>query len=1043
MSHSVIYQRFLFWLVLCCFFLSGAAGLIYEILWVRMIDKVVGSAPFAVATVLSVFMGGLALGSWAMGCYINRLSSKRALLAIYGKLEIAVGIYALFLPFLIKTITPFYSFTYHYLFEYFWFYQLFAFMGTFTLLILPASLMGATMPVLCQFYISRVDHLGTRTGRLYGLNSIGAAFGAIICGFILISSFGVQKTIYLAAGINFFVGMTCILVSWQKGRYFYGVPDEWITRRKDSRKQQKKDISKSPKSSERTSAWALWLFAVSGFCAMAYQVFWTRLITLLIGPTTYSFTLVVSTFIIGLSAGSILFGRLGDKTQKIFRLLATTQIAAAGSALAVSHFLGNSQFLFAKLIYLFQDRFGTMILIQSLVISAILFTPTLFLGASFPLVSRIYARSLSMLGKSIGNAYALNTIGAILGSFTAGFILIPLAGKENGLKIIILLQILTAFIAYFHCSFREYFFQAKNRFRWITAPAVAVLAILVISYYPSWNRHVLSRGWYRNFQDIRLILEQTSWADALRFGPELLDQQRDNLELVFYGDGIGGFTTVEKETTSMGTVEYALNNSGKPDASSHGDRLTQTLSGHFPLLFHPNPQKAMVIGLASGMTIGEMLLYPLERIDVLEINDQVVEACRLFFTPFNNDCLNDPRTRLVVQDGRNHLALTRETYDVIISEPSNPWMSGLANLYSLDFFRLVRSRLNHNGIFAQWIQSYEIDWETFLLMGRTFKKAFPEGVLIRLGPGDYMLMGFVGQKGLNWENPEKNIHHARRSSNASIENFKFLAWLVVSEDLDHFFGEGPLHTDNFPLLEFSAPQKLYMAGSDPDQNIDQAIENRRLLSFDTLNFMQGPDSVDQLLDLIEFTASVNIPLFNSIDHHDLTPSAQNRYRRIVTRFCENALVPSYSIIKDVTLKKECAEIQIHKITQKMISGDCKADDHYNLGLAFIAAGRSKEAVGHLETTITMDPLHMDGHMAMGLLMAEQGDMEKATYHFSTTLKISPSNAQAQKYMGMAKLRQGNFEQAVFHLSKAREIMPDDGDLLKELARALAKFKNVQ
>jgi spermidine synthase len=573
-----------------------------------MIDKVIGSAPFAVATVLSVFMGGLALGSWAVGRYISHLSSKKALLSLYGKLEIAIGVYALFLPFLIETATPFYTAAYNFLFEYFWFYQFFAFLGTSVLLIVPATLMGGTMPVLCQFYISRIDHLGTRTGQLYGLNTIGAAFGAMLCGFVLISSLGVQKTLYVAAGINFFVGFLCIMVSRQKERYFSSTSDVRPTAKKGIRRKIGKNFSDSTNKSDPTSTWALWLFAVSGFCAMAYQVFWTKLITLLIGPTTYSFTLVVSTFIIGLSAGSIIFGWLGDKIKRVFLLLILTQIAASGSALLVSHFLGNNQFLFSKLIYTYQDKFGTMILVQSLVLFAILIGPTLFLGAAFPLVSRIYARSLSMLGKSIGVAYAVNTIGAILGSFVAGFILIPFLGKENGLKLVILFQFISAFLAYTHGKFMGHFGQGKNRSGWIATPTLAIAAFFLISHYPCWNRNVLSRGWYRNFQDIQVLLEKTSW----------------------------------------------------PDASSHGDRLTQTLSGHFPLLFHPDPQKAMVIGLASGMTIGEILLYPIKQIDVLEINGQVVKACRLFFTPFNNDCLNDPRTRLVVQDGRNHLALTHQ-----------------------------------------------------------------------------------------------------------------------------------------------------------------------------------------------------------------------------------------------------------------------------------------------------------------------------------------------------------------------------------------------
>ena len=517
-----------------------------------MIDKVIGSAPFAVATVLSVFMGGLALGSWAVGRYISHLSSKNALLALYGKLELAIGVYALLLPLLIKTATPIYAFAYHYLMDFFWIYQFFAFAGAVILLIVPACLMGGTMPVLCQFYISRIDHLGTRTGQLYGLNTTGAAFGALLCGFVLISSLGVQKTLYVAAGINFFVGVLCILVSRQKETLISKTPPFNHTEKRSNRKSRKL-VSESSKMPGKATTWALGLFAVSGFCSMAYQVFWTKLITLLIGPTTYSFTLVVATFIIGLSAGSLIFGWIGDKIKRDFLLLVLTQICASGSALAVSQFLGNSQFLFSKLIFSFQDKFGTMILAQSMVLFAILIIPTVFLGAAFPLVSRIYARSMSVLGKSIGKAYAVNTVGAILGSFTAGFILIPFMGKENGLKLVILFQFLTAILAFVHVKYAGFRTPGSRKYQRISALSMAIAASLLISYYPCWNRNILSRGWYRNFQDIEHELKRMSWIEAVRLGSDLLAKKQTNLDVVFYGDGIGGFSDWP-ETVSMKMV---------------------------------------------------------------------------------------------------------------------------------------------------------------------------------------------------------------------------------------------------------------------------------------------------------------------------------------------------------------------------------------------------------------------------------------------------------------------------------------------------------
>jgi spermidine synthase len=449
---------------------------------------------------------------------------------------------------------------------------------------------------------------------------------------------------------------------------------------------------------------ALWIFGISGFCAMAYEVFWTRLLGLILGPTTYSFSLVVSTFIIGLALGNIIFGRLADRVKGTFRLLVITQICAGCLALLVSQFLSNSQFFFSKLIYTFQGDFNEKIFVQSIVLFFVLVGPTIFLGATFPLVNRIYARSLPELGKSIGTAYAMNTLGAILGSFAAGFIFIPFLGKENGLRITAAFQILISLTGLMYLISKT---GEKIR-AYMTATISLALCLILLLSFPEWNHNILARGWYYSFDALEQYFAETSWLKALWKGQARVAQSVADDDVVFYGDGIGGFTTVDKSVSPIGATYYTLMNSGKTDATSRSGRLTQTLSAHVPLLFHPDPQKVMVIGLASGMTAGEALLYPVKQVDVVEINDQVIKATELF-TPWNNNCLTNPRCRIIEQDGRNHLELTHDKYDVIISVPSNPWMAGLANLFSLDYFETVKGRLNKNGVFVQWISAYDMD----------------------------------------------------------------------------------------------------------------------------------------------------------------------------------------------------------------------------------------------------------------------------------------------------------------------------------------------
>ena len=1011
--------------VAVCFFLSGAAGLVYQVIWVRLFDKVIGSAPFAVAAVLSVFMAGLAIGSWRAGRIIDRRPTRAALLALYGKLELGIGVLALAVPFAMAAARPVYQAFYDRLLDHFWCHQAAALAGCALVLIPPAALMGATLPVLCRFYVQRLDHLGRRTGWLYGLNTAGAALGVALCGLVLIRHLGVWPTLGLFAALNVLIGGTCL---WAARR----MPAESGPKKiKPGRKAAAGPPPPAPVLSnpmDRQMRWGLAIFAVSGFCAMAYEVLWTRLLGLIAGPTTYCFTLVVASFIVGLALGSLLFSRTADRSDAVFFWLAGTQLAAAAAALLASQLLGNSQLFFAKLIFTHQGRFSHLMLAQSLAIFAVLVPPTVLLGATFPLVNRLVIRSMTAMGRTLGRAYALNTVGAIAGSFAAGFVLIPWLGMADGLRLVIMMQFGLAGLALLHGGGFGRVAAAKR----LAAAPVLLAAGLLLLPYPSWRSDLLSRGWYRDFGAFAHVLEQTGWVEALRHGAKRIAAQRKGLEVVFQGEGVAGFTTVEKEITSLGVTEYALFNSGKADASSHGDRSTQALSAHIPLLLHPGARDVMVLGLASGMTPGEALLYPIRRLDVVEINARVAAACRRFFSPWNNRCLEDPRTRLIVQDGRNHLALTRRSYDVIISEPSNPWMAGLANLYSLEFFRLVRERLNAGGVFAQWIQSYEMDWDTFALLGRTFTAVFPDGALIKIGPVDYLLLGLRDGGNVDWPAARDRLTYARRSSNVVFPSTDFLVHLFLTEDLGHLFDTGPLHTDNRPRLEFAAPRTLYSGTLD----IDRAAAGRRRLSAATRVLRDTRRDPDTLLDLVAFSASANVPLFDVLPTASLDAAQQERYRGIVSDYCRRVLVPAYSVFGDPNLKACCADIQAEAIAHKLQSGPPRAMDHYNLGVALTASGRNAAAGGHLRAALDLEPDHASARMALGLLLASDGNLDEAAHHLAWAAELAPGNAEAFKFLGMVEQRRGASGPAVTALSTALALSPDDPETQGELGLAL-------
>ena len=725
----------------------------------------------------------------------------------------------------------------------------------------------------------------------------------------------------------------------------------------------------------------------------------------------------------------MIFGRLADRASVPGAWLAFTQMGAALSALLVSQVLGNSQFFFAKLIHTHGEQFSRLMMVQSLVLFGILILPTLFLGAAFPLVNRLCVTSLKDLGRSVGTVYALNTVGALCGSFAAGFVLIPFLGMQNGLRLVMACQF--GFAGWFLLAGLSKGAKRKKQ-GLVLAGAVAAGLVLFVDF-PAWRTDLLSRGWYRDFDLIETDLGRMGWLEALYKGPKRIADQRRGLTVVFTGEGVAGFTSVEKEITSLGTVEYALFNSGKADASSHGDRSTQALSAHIPLLFHPHAQKVMVLGLASGMTAAEALLYPIKQLDVVEINREVAKACTRFFGPWNRDCLADPRTRLIVQDGRNHLALTRTTYDVIISEPSNPWMAGLANLYSLEFFRAAKKRLAHDGIFVQWIQSYEMDWETFSLLGRTYAAVFPNSALIKAGPVDYLLMGFADKTaGFDWSAAQKNLAYAKKSANVTFPDAGFLVHLILTEDPGAFFGTGPLHTDNRPHLEFSAPLKMYSQGVD----IDAIASENRVLKPETRRFLAAHSDGETFLDLMEFAASANLPMFNMLPPSRLSHEQRARQKQAVLDYCTRVLPPSYGIFQDPDLKAGCARIQVKAIRKKKADTIATPMDHFNLGLALMAAGQMDEAVEALAEAADLDPCKEVFATTLGLALARMGKMETAARHLARAVTLAPEKAAPYKYLGMVELRAKKIASAVANLSRAHVLAPEDGAVLGELGSAL-------
>ncbi len=1012
-SNLIIYT-----LILIFFFISGLTGLIYEILWTRLITKIIGGSPFAVSIVLTVFMGGLGLGSYIASRIIGRIKNPINLVKLYGALELVIAIYGLSLPLLLILFKPIFVILYNHLFNHFFIYNIFTFIGCSILLLLPVICMGATLPVLSHFYITKISHVGSHLGQLYGINTIGGAAGSLICGFWIIFFWGVQGSLIFAVILNIIIGSSCIILSYMTKGY-RTIPEKVVD---DVKTTQENTISEIAKI---TGLAALIIFSVSGFCAMAYEVIWTKLLGLLVGPTTYSFTIVLITFITGLALGSLFFGWMADKVKKVFFLLLFTQIAAALSALFISQVIGNSQIFFAKLIYHLGDNFTYLIILKSLILFFFMFFPTFFLGATFPLVGKIYTHSISHVGKSVGFAYSINTLGAVLGSFFAGFFLIPLMGKENSLRLIIDIQLMIPLIIGSYI-----FWKSKQKITvWIPLVLPVFLGLILSLPYPRWNRKMLSIGKYQRFELPEI--KKVSWFKALFYGTEMFSSYNKG-EVVYFGDGIGGFTTVTKGTDLLENVSYTLLNSGKPDASSLGDDMcTQTLSAHFPMLFHPNPKNVMVLGLASGITAGEILYYPVERLDVIEINNQTVSASN-FFKQWNNNFLSNPKTELIIQDGRAHLELTRQKYDVIVSEPSNPWMAGVSILFTKDFFELAKKRLNNDGIFVQWIHAYQTDWSNFAMIGRTFAEIFPNSLIVRTDPkslgADFLLIGLNGEKGLDINTAKQNLTYAKQSKNATIVNHKLFYGLIVSEDLLSLFGEGPVNTDNWPRLEFSAPVSMY----DNDQSILINMAQRGRLSKETLDIIHTiSTNVDDQIDYAAYALSFEIPFQKMVNLSIATPSQKERFFKLMETYFKNNVITDFSFLDDEDLKKKFISVQIESVREKINFVSDKATAYEHLGSLCIQNRLLDDALIYYNEMLKINPNHPDNfiaHYNIGNIFSSKGNTTEAINHYRESLSLNPNSPQTHKNLGLTLQKIGMTTEGKIQIQEAIRLEQESNQL---------------
>lgn len=762
----------------------------YEVVWARSLGLVFGASHLAVSTVLAIYMAGLALGSRIFAGPADRTDRP---LRLYGILELGIAVSAPCFLLLMSIYPSLYSPLAGQVQDNSPLITALRVAFAITAMIVPTTLMGGTLPLMTRVVTSRPERLPHQLSRLYSLNTFGAVVGTLAAGFVLLRLFGATATLLIAAVVSALVGITAMLIGQRPTPSSEALPAA-------ANAEEPCEETRTPGNLLRRLA--LVLVGVSGFCAMGYEVLWTRMLTMGVGTSVYSFAVMLAAFLTGIGLGSHGFSLIASNrrvqgARAYVLIFAATQLLVGISALAVTILMRDLpatvhwiQGVVAGLIDSeFQGRLGASAGIAFFYMAI----PAFFMGMAFPAAGAVLGAGRSDTGSTVGRLLAVNTVGAILGPIISGFVLIQLFGIERSLQMLIILNLGAGAVM---------LAAAVNR-RLVLPVAGAVALILILrGALPQWGSTWDSNAFATHVNNATV-------------GGEMLRADPRDLEVLYYREGINETVSVFR---SLGGIQsYVVN--GRAEASSAAvDIQLQRSLGHLPMLLHPDPRKVFVLGTGTGMTLGATALHPqVEQMVLAEIEQEMIPVGRSF-ARWNGGVLDDSRLRIVINDGRNYLTTTTERFDVISADPIHPWSGGAGYLYTTEFFRSVAAKLAPGGIASQWLPLYELSLKDVRTVVRTFSEAFSH-TMVFLTYYDAVLVGSNSPLVIDpaalaarMANPEirKDLAAVQMGTVDDL-----LAYFVMGTDGARRFAEGgDLNTDDNLVLEFSAPESQGRQGLD-------------------------------------------------------------------------------------------------------------------------------------------------------------------------------------------------------------------------------------
>ncbi len=679
-------------LVHVLFFCSGAAALVYEVVWMRMLSFVFGNTTYAVSVVLAVFLAGLAIGAFLYG----RVADRRGdLLRVYGLLEAGAALTALALPWLLLgVLTPVYTWIDRWAGESTLALAVARLVLSGALLAVPAILLGGTLPVLIRFLVRGDRGMEAHIGRLYGLNTLGAVAGSIGAGFLLMPGLGVRGANAVGAGLGLCVAAAALVTHRALGARAESSP-EWQPRRAP---EPESGSAAEAMPSAVPEAWLLVAFALSGFAALAYEVLWTRLLVFFFESSVYAFSAMLGVYLLGLALGGLVYSVFISRSSRQLRCFVVLEVLAGVSAAAtvpafvvlagvqvrVAEAMGGS----------FWGHMGWIFLVTLV----IMILPTLLIGALFPLVCALRARSTGRLGRGIGEVYIVNTLGTVAGSLGAGFLLVPAIGTRLALLSVAGLNSFAGLLVWSAAS--------RERRQMVLRGAIAVAAPAALAL-------VLSAA-----------VSAEDLAAVYKHG------ERQTFDIEWLKEGIDGTVTIETVAergdalTGIGGDRRLVINGVNVAGTRIDFHTTQKLQAHLALLVRAGAEHVLQVGFGSGGTAYSASRHPVKRVDCVELS-RVVIAAAPQFEETNHGVLGDDRIHLHIEDARSYVKHAPHAYDVILSDSTHPVLAGEGLLYSVDYLRDCAARLKPDGIFSTWMPLHGIRLAEVKVIVRSIREAFP------------------------------------------------------------------------------------------------------------------------------------------------------------------------------------------------------------------------------------------------------------------------------------------------------------------------------